>query len=195
MFRHAQQRPSCTQQQQQTHLAPLAVTPPHAATLCKTKTSYITHPCSGIKMLRSAKNPRRLQLRATAEPREKTGSKPVKPGAPPAKGSPSPTPSPLPPKTKPSFLRKVVNQAVDSAEDVARHMNRLLLPLPTRTALDKMVRGGRGRYQLKTDKPVVLICGSGWGAHRYVMYACDSGHWFLYTCTTLLILTQHYQGH
>lgn len=119
-----------------------------------------------VAPLPSQRQPRRLVLRATAEPTEKTAKKPTTPAAPPSN---TPTPSPMvTPRPKPSFLAKVLDQAVDSAEDIARHLNRLLLPLPTRTVLDKMVRGGRGRYKLQTEKPVVLVCGSGWGAHSII---------------------------
>lgn len=123
----------------------------------------------------SRRLPRRLVLRATAEPTEKTSKKITAPAAPPTPQAPSTSPPVVPsPRAKPSFLAKVLDQAVDSAEDIARHLNRLLLPLPTRTVLDKMVRGGRGRYKLQTEKPVVLVCGSGWGAHSIikVVLAC-----------------------
>lgn len=106
-------------------------------------------------------------LRATAEPTEKTTKKPKAPAIPPTSTTTPPSNVPAP-RAKPSFLAKVFDQAVDSAEDIARHLNRLLLPLPTRTVLDKMVRGGRGRYKLQTEKPVVLVCGSGWGAHSII---------------------------
>jgi NADH:ubiquinone reductase (non-electrogenic) len=44
-------------------------------------------------------------------------------------------------------------------------MGRMIRDLPTTRAFDKLVRGGGGRLRLQADKPVVLVLGSGWGAH------------------------------
>lgn len=58
-------------------------------------------------------------------------------------------------------------------EDIGRHAYRGLLPLPTRNALTQMVSGRGGEtMQLKTDKPVVMVLGSGWGAHSIIKVVC-----------------------
>lgn len=58
------------------------------------------------------------------------------------------------------------DQVAESAEDIGRHLNRAYQKLPTTKAFDKLVGGGRGgKLRLQADKPVVLVLGSGWGAH------------------------------
>jgi NADH:ubiquinone reductase (non-electrogenic) len=53
---------------------------------------------------------------------------------------------------------------VESAEDIGSHWRRSIKELPTTKAFDKLVGKG-GRLRLKATKPVVLVLGSGWGAH------------------------------
>jgi NADH:ubiquinone reductase (non-electrogenic) len=64
------------------------------------------------------------------------------------------------------------DQVAESAEDIGRHLNRAIRELPTTKAFDKLVGGGRGgKLRLQADKPVVLVLGSGWGAHS-LMKVC-----------------------
>jgi hypothetical protein len=53
---------------------------------------------------------------------------------------------------------------VESAEDIGSHWRRSIKELPTTKAFDKLV-GNNGRLRLQATKPVVLVLGSGWGAH------------------------------
>ena len=53
---------------------------------------------------------------------------------------------------------------IESAEDIGSHLRRSIKELPTTKAFDKLV-GNEGRLRLQATKPVVLILGSGWGAH------------------------------
>ena len=54
-------------------------------------------------------------------------------------------------------------------------MKRSIKKLPTTKAFDKMVgKGEEGRLRLQATKPVVLVLGSGWGAHS-LMKVCNEG--------------------
>ncbi len=48
-----------------------------------------------------------------------------------------------------------------------RHAARQLVPLPNETAVDKLEDSG-GKLRLAKRKPVVLVLGSGWGAHSLI---------------------------
>lgn len=64
------------------------------------------------------------------------------------------------------FLDMVWDNVIESAEDVGSHLKRSIKKLPTTKAFDKMVgKGEEGRLRLQATKPVVLVLGSGWGAH------------------------------
>jgi NADH:ubiquinone reductase (non-electrogenic) len=65
---------------------------------------------------------------------------------------------------KNSFIEVAWDQLMDSAGDIYSHMRRSIKELPTTKAFDKLVGIG-STLRLQADKPVVLLLGSGWGAH------------------------------
>lgn len=77
-----------------------------------------------------------------------------------------PPKSPWPPKR--SWVALVSDKLADTAGDVALIARRTVLPLPTRSAADDVVRDKGGRLRLLAKKPVVLVLGSGWGAHSLI---------------------------
>lgn len=104
----------------------------------------------------------------------------------------------LRPKTKPhsmqwpmhrSWLAIAWDQAVESAEDIGRHISRAIRELPSTKAFDKLI-GKDGKLRLQVDKPVVLVLGSGWGAHSlmkvidtdtYEVVVVSPRNYFLFT--------------
>jgi hypothetical protein len=91
----------------------------------------------------------------------------------PKTGQTRPQRSPDEPPVKPAwpekrpFLPVLLDKTLDTVEDVALHARRSLLPLPTRERLQKLlVPGARGRLRFQAKKPIILVLGSGWGAHR-----------------------------
>ncbi|KAI3438808.1 hypothetical protein D9Q98_001225 [Chlorella vulgaris] len=92
---------------------------------------------------------------------------------------------------KRGFVSVAWDQVAESAEDIGRHLNRAIRELPTTKAFDKLVGGGRGgKLRLQADKPVVLVLGSGWGAHslmkvidtdKYAVVCISPRNYFLFT--------------
>lgn len=76
-------------------------------------------------------------------------------------------PSTLPPNHPPTNQTPHRDRFLESAEDVGSHLARSIKELPSTKALDRLlVEGGaKGTLRLQADKPVVLVLGSGWGAH------------------------------
>lgn len=62
-----------------------------------------------------------------------------------------------------------LDNVIDSADDIGTHIKRQIRDLPTTTALQQLVRRG-DQYVLErpSKKPVVLVLGSGWGAHSLI---------------------------
>lgn len=77
---------------------------------------------------------------------------------------------------KSSWIEIAWDQFKDSAEDIGRHLERAVKELPSTKAIDKLVKGG-GKdgegLRLQSEKPVVLLLGSGWGAHS-IMKVIDT---------------------
>lgn len=65
---------------------------------------------------------------------------------------------------KTSWAGVLGDKILDSADDVFMHIRRGLKGLPTSSALRKFVKRG-DTMVIETEKPVVLVLGSGWGAH------------------------------
>ncbi|KAI7841841.1 hypothetical protein COHA_004370 [Chlorella ohadii] len=65
---------------------------------------------------------------------------------------------------KNSFIEVAWDQLMDSGADIYSHVRRGIKELPTTKAFDKLVGIG-STLRLQADKPVVLLLGSGWGAH------------------------------
>eukprot|EP00887_Chlorella_sp_A99_P000732 scaffold5.g732.t1 len=117
-------------------------------------------------------------LRPTVSPAQVAWDQAVAPRrARPSCGAAAPlTPCSAPPAT-PSRA-----QFVDSLEDVGRHLQRSVKELPSTqargqgwprlvlhsSAINRLVRGEGGRLRLQSKNPVVLILGSGWGAHSII---------------------------
>ncbi|KAL4425486.1 hypothetical protein ABPG75_009502 [Micractinium tetrahymenae] len=64
---------------------------------------------------------------------------------------------------------------LESAEDVGSHLGRAVRELPSTKAIDSLLVAGKrsGTLRLKSDKPVVVLLGSGWGAHS-IMKVIDT---------------------
>ncbi|GAX78639.1 hypothetical protein CEUSTIGMA_g6077.t1 [Chlamydomonas eustigma] len=73
--------------------------------------------------------------------------------------------------TKWTLPELVLDQLVDSAVDVGRHLGRQLKGLPSTSVLDNLLKGEDGKLLMRrggTGRPVVLILGTGWAAHSCV---------------------------
>ncbi len=68
---------------------------------------------------------------------------------------------------KRAWAAVALDQALDTADDVWRHLRRQLAPLPTSTALGMLARKGDQPTRLETKKPVILVLGSG---EQYNLY-------------------------
>lgn len=106
------------------------------------------------------------------EPTEKTKAPSTAPPPGHKDGSHKTTPSPKPTPRYPlqvsrSWTAIAADQIVDSVDDILKHVKRQVADLPTTTALQKLTRRG-DRLVLEADKPVVLVLGSGWGAHSLI---------------------------
>ncbi|KAG2487513.1 hypothetical protein HYH03_013931 [Edaphochlamys debaryana] len=97
--------------------------------------------------------------------------------APPSPASqlyPTPGQPAWPPKR--SFTAVAIDNVMDSAVDVGRHLRRMYdprvaaaAPSEQRALLENLVPGDGGRMRLRSiNKPVVLVLGSGWGAHALI---------------------------
>ena len=141
-----------------------------------------------------SRQPRKVHgIRGSASDKTEEETKPKTPNATPSSTSPPPTPPPRPPYPPPQFNRSwtaiAIDQFIESVDDIARHGRRLVSSLPSTTALQKLTRRG-DRLVLQADKPVVLVLGSGWGAHslikvidtdRYEVVAVSPSNAFLFT--------------
>ena len=88
---------------------------------------------------------------------------------------PAPAASPLSRRTAPSpaahpppcHVTSCRNGFLESAEDVTSHMGRMIKELPSTKAIDNMLVAGKDKdtLRLESRKPVVVLLGSGWGAH------------------------------
>jgi len=100
-----------------------------------------------------------------------TENKPQVPAAAPAPNKQKGGPNGEPPKPPKKDTRPVTSVALDNfldtVSDVWRHVGRQLVPLPEQLALDKLVADG-SKMRLAKTKPVVLVLGSGWGAHSMI---------------------------
>lgn len=66
-----------------------------------------------------------------------------------------------------SWVAILSDKIIDAVDDVGLHFKRFVRDLPTTTALQRITRRG-DRLVLEADKPVVLVLGSGWGAHSLI---------------------------
>jgi NADH:ubiquinone reductase (non-electrogenic) len=89
-----------------------------------------------------------------------------------------------------SWTSIFADQVIDSIDDIFTHAKRYVTSLPTTTALQRLTRREGGKLVLKSDKPVVLVLGSGWGAHsllkvidtdKYEVVAVSPTNAFLFT--------------
>lgn len=69
------------------------------------------------------------------------------------------------------------DQARESAEDINSHLRRQIRELPTTKAFDKLTGRSDGTLLLEADKPVILVLGSGWGAHSLMKVRCVEWVW------------------
>ena len=67
------------------------------------------------------------------------------------------------------------DRALESAEDISSHLRRQIRELPTTKAFDKLIGRSDGTLRLQADKPVVLLLGSGWGAHSIMKVGGRAG--------------------
>ena len=116
---------------------------------------------------------------AAGEPEAKTTQpKPSAPATAPAAPLRPPVPQETPPAALPWPARRpwsavAWDRAVDTADDVLAHVKRAVQELPTTLALTRKAAGGGVR--LEAQKPVVLVLGSGWGAHSLIkVIDCDA---------------------
>jgi len=89
-----------------------------------------------------------------------------------------------------SWTSILANQIVDSCDDIFTHAKRYVARLPTTTALQRLTRREGGKLVFEAEKPVVLVLGSGWGAHsllkvidtdKYEVLAVSPTNAFLFT--------------
>lgn len=91
---------------------------------------------------------------------------------PPAEAPPSPSTAPSKPpprytlhnRQNRSWTAVFSDKVIDAVDDIGKHLKRFVHELPTTTALQRITKKGN-RLVLEADKPVVLVLGSGWGAH------------------------------
>lgn len=116
---------------------------------------------------------------------------------PPGSSSATTTPSILKPATSKyplqlsrSWTSIFADQVIDSFDDIFTHAKRYVAGLPTTTALQRLTRREGGKLVFEADKPVVLVLGSGWGAHsllkvidtdKYEVVAVSPTNAFLFT--------------
>eukprot|EP00877_Chromochloris_zofingiensis_P010276 jgi/Chrzof1/5501/Cz16g05180.t1 len=67
-----------------------------------------------------------------------------------------------------SFAEVLLDKSLDTVGDVLMHAKRSFEELPTTRAIDLLVRKKDGTFKLKAKKPVVLVLGTGWGAHSLI---------------------------
>lgn len=113
-----------------------------------------------------------LCLQASGETIPKAVEAPEKEAPPKAPVAPTPKPPepapPVYPYPRRSFAEIAVDRLYGSIEDVGRHVWRGISDLPSTKAIDKLVRGKGGQLTLKSEKPIVLLLGSGWAAHSII---------------------------
>jgi NADH:ubiquinone reductase (non-electrogenic) len=117
------------------------------------------------------------------------------PASPPSPGISSasiakPATSKYPLQLNRSWTSIFADQVIDSFDDIFTHTKRYIASLPTTTALQRLTRREGGKLVLEADKPVVLVLGSGWGAHsllkvidtdKYEVVAVSPTNAFLFT--------------
>jgi NADH:ubiquinone reductase (non-electrogenic) len=75
---------------------------------------------------------------------------------------------------KRTWQQETWDRVLESCEDVASHLQRGIRELPSTKALDRLlVEGKGGTLRVQSDKPVVVILGSGWAAHS-IMKVIDT---------------------
>ncbi|KAG2487510.1 hypothetical protein HYH03_013928 [Edaphochlamys debaryana] len=133
---------------------------------------------------------RALAVRVRAEapaggPKTSVQDPPAKVSAPPARSPASAPPSTLPaappalfpqpgdPQWPPkrAFAAIALDNLLDSAVDIGRHLRRMNAEetLSNAEPQEQLVPGDNGRMRLRAStKPVVLVLGSGWGAHSLI---------------------------
>lgn len=109
-------------------------------------------------------------------PTEKETDKPKVPPTAPVKGPEVPETTQVPEAPQiPAYPLKIsrswaaiaADKFIDSADDILTHLKRSIRELPSTTALQRLRKQGE-KLVLKADKPVVLVLGSGWGAHSLI---------------------------
>jgi NADH:ubiquinone reductase (non-electrogenic) len=102
----------------------------------------------------------------------------------------SPTTIKYPLQVSRAWTSIFADQLIDSCDDIFTHFKRYITSLPTTTALQRLTRREGGKLVLTADKPVVLVLGSGWGAHsllkvidtdKYEVVAVSPTNAFLFT--------------
>ena len=135
-------------------------------------------------------HPRHTRLRTVprAEPDTKRRSPEVPSKAPPP-SSPLPEPPALPKyplDINRSWGQILLDKIIDSVDDILMHLRRAFATKPMRGALGpSRVEGGR--ISLCSEKPIVLILGSGWAAHA-VIKVIDTDKF----CTVVVSPTNHF---
>lgn len=109
--------------------------------------------------------PARLRVSAQA-PTDQQETKPAAPA--PAVQEPAPASVRLPWPKKRDWASVFMEKVADTVDDIYL-MARRGAEAPARNAVDRLVRMKDGRMKLnKQDKPVVLVLGTGWGAHSLI---------------------------
>ncbi|EFJ45820.1 hypothetical protein VOLCADRAFT_105834 [Volvox carteri f. nagariensis] len=68
-----------------------------------------------------------------------------------------------------AFAAVALDNLLDSVVDIGRHLRRMNVESDLPAQQEQLVPGGNGRMRLRSStKPVVLVLGSGWGAHSLI---------------------------